>query len=278
MVNLKLTGRSGCDLEIIEKSNEFLVRKTSKKTTYNQRLILQAKKQKAFINDSFFLAPKVFSIIDDETTSFFDMEYVAGEKYSDYLVRISKQELDRFIDSIISYIDNNLANSIIKKADQDIFINKALALKKELGDSNKQINILLDQLIKKTPFTPVPHGGCHGDLTFSNMIFSGEKVYFIDFLDSFFDSPLIDIVKLRQDTCFYWTLLIDTELEAYKKSKMLQIMKYFDGRLYQVFEKHNYFLPWYNYLQCFNLLRILPYINHKHENELVINALNTIKL
>ena len=48
----------------------------------------------------------------------------------------------------------------------------------------------------------IPVGTCHGDLTFSNILFNGNNYYLIDFLDSFIESPLLDIVKLRQDTAW----------------------------------------------------------------------------
>lgn len=277
-LNLKLLGRSGCHIEIHTDNDYYFVRKSSKNSTYNQRLILQAEKQKAFTNYSLFFAPKVLSITADQGNVYFDMEYIAGEKYSEYFVRNTKQEIDSFLANIISYITNNFEKSEIKKPDNNIFINKANSLKQELKGSDLEVEKLLNKLIDKIPDTPIPHGDCHGDLTFSNMIFSEKKIYFVDFLDSFFNSPLIDIVKLRQDTCFYWTLMVVDELEPYKKNKMLQIMKYIDEHLLHAFSGYSYFQPWYNYLQCFNLMRILPYINAKQEQELVIKALNTIKL
>lgn len=276
--NLKLSGRSGCNLDIVAKDTGFIVRKFSKDVSYNQRLILQAQKQQTFIQSSVFYSPKILRIAEDADIAFFDMQYVAGEKYSEYFVHITKQEIDVFITNIISYISNNLANSEIKIPDKSIFIKKSNSLKKVLKDSSMFVHSMLNQLIEKIPETPVPIGECHGDLTFSNMIFSGKKVYLVDFLDSFFNSPLIDMVKLRQDTCYFWTLMIDDELETYKRNKMLQIMSYIDEQLFKAFATYDFFKPWYNYLQCFNLLRILPYVNEEKEKELVLNALKTIKL
>ncbi len=54
----------------------------------------------------------------------------------------------------------------------------------------------------------MPVGICHGDLTFSNMLFNGNNYYLIDFLDSFVESPLLDIVKLRQDSAYLWSQLM----------------------------------------------------------------------
>lgn len=276
-VNFKLSGRSGCNLDLIAEHNSFIVRKYSKNSGYNQRLVLQAEKQKGFREFGIFRAPDIIQIINDELV-YFDMKYVAGEKYSEYFGRITKQELDGFISNIIDYLNNNISNSEITIPDNTIFIKKVNSLQQELGSGNAEVNNLLNKLIKNIPETPIPHGNCHGDLTFSNMIFSGGRIYLIDFLDSFFNSPMIDIVKLRQDTSFFWTLLIDNELELFKRNKMRQIMGYIDTQLIKAFSSYSFFNPWYNYLQSFNLLRILPYIKVQQERELVSKALKTIQL
>ncbi len=275
--DLKLTGRSGCELEIVSTKNTFVVRKNSKNHDYNQRLILQAQKQASFELSSIFHAPKVFQIHEKEGNTFFEMEYIPGEKYSEYFSRISKQEIDHVISKLIEFIQHNLSKSSIRLPDHLIFTEKAKILQQQLA-GEPILNHVLHQLIAKIPDSDLPMGYCHGDLTFSNMIFSGAKVYFVDFLDSFINSPLIDIVKLRQDTCFYWTVMIDAELEVYKKNRMFQIMKYCDEKIYCAFSENTYFQKWYNYLQAFNLLRIVPYIEAEQEKKLVINALNTIKL
>ena len=39
---------------------------------------------------------------------------------------------------------------------------------------------------------------CHGDLTYENMIIKQNNLYFIDFLDGYVDSKLLDISKIFQ--------------------------------------------------------------------------------
>lgn len=57
----------------------------------------------------------------------------------------------------------------------------------------------------------MPVGVCHGDLTFSNILFNGNNYYLIDFLDSFIEAPLLDIVKIRQDSAHLWSQLMYTK-------------------------------------------------------------------
>lgn len=56
----------------------------------------------------------------------------------------------------------------------------------------------------------VPLGPCHGDLTLSNLIFDPlSGVTLIDFLDTFLESPLQDVAKLKQDFVYGWSFRRD---------------------------------------------------------------------
>ena len=276
---LVLDGRSGCAVEILKRPEVTLVRKRSMSEHYNERLIIQANKQQSFIPRSIFLAPKVFLHNTIGSDTYFEMEYVPGEKYSDYLTRISKQDLDSLIQRIFNYLEYNLVESEYDICNSDLFIKKAEQIREALirkGQINEYVNNVIENLINDVPYGNIPLGYCHGDFTFSNMIFFNGKVYLIDFLDSFVNSPLIDIVKLRQDTCFKWTLLIDHDTDMYKKDKTWQIMNYIDECIVSNFQNNSYYNMWYSYLQKFNLIRILPYISDIKETELVIESLKTL--
>ena len=87
--NLKLEGRSGCPIKIIDNGINIVVNKASSNSDYNDRLIKQAIKQNTF--NSWYsdfeniTTPKVYKM--GYTTSgiaFFEMEYAKGEKFSDY--------------------------------------------------------------------------------------------------------------------------------------------------------------------------------------------------
>lgn len=276
--NLVLSGRSGCKVEIIKNDGATVVRKSSFVESYNTRLIRQVQKQKSFIPNSIFNTPEVLYENSDDPF-YFDMEYIPGEKYSDLFIRLSKNDLDIIVKHLIKYFDDNLKQSIKSECDISVFKNKAESLKKELsakGKLDSYINMVLDGLIFDIPHFPFPFGYCHGDFTFSNMIFLNGSVFLVDFLDSFINSPLIDLVKLRQDTCFKWTLLIDNETEHYKRDKSWQIMNYFDNIITDHFFKNPFYIAWYTYLQKFNLLRILPYLSEKKEIQIIINSLKTL--
>lgn len=52
----------------------------------------------------------------------------------------------------------------------------------------------------------IPIGPCHGDLTLSNIIYKpSHGIILIDFLDTFLETPLQDVAKLKQDFCYGWS-------------------------------------------------------------------------
>ena len=60
--------------------------------------------------------------------------------------------------------------------------------------------------LRSFDFSFVPRSSCHGDLTLENIIVTtNNELYLIDFLDSFYDSWMIDIAKLLQDLELKWS-------------------------------------------------------------------------
>lgn len=103
----------------------------------------------------------------------------------------------------------------------------------------------------------MPVGMCHGDLTFSNILFNGNNYYLIDFLDSFIEAPLADIVKLRQDTAWQWSPLMYTK--PYDPIRLGLIFKKIDTALEEHFGHYEWYRAWYGPMQLMNFLRILQY-------------------
>lgn len=275
--SLKLKGRSGCNLELFSRDCSYIVRKYSKDKNYNQRLFAQAEKQRSFKFTSNFYSPKVIDVIEDKENDYFEMIYVPGQKYSEYFLNCTTYELDQLIRDFISLINTELERSNLVKISEDIYLNKLksiVTVVKSKTSPNRSILKILDYLENEIPSTLIPIGPCHGDLTLSNVIFSNHKLFLIDFLDSFIESPLIDIVKLRQDTKFYWSLMLDTDIPSYQRNKIIQALRYFDNIIDNYFKEKDYYRNWYNYLEKFNLIRILPYLEDKYEIEFVMDALN----
>ena len=99
------------------------------------------------------------------------------------------------------------------------------------------------------------------DLTFSNILFNGNNYYLIDFLDSFIESPLLDMVKIRQDTRYRWsTLMYEGEFD---ETRFHIVADTIDHQLDGAFKQYTWYRTFYHTLQLMNFLRILQYAKEK---------------
>jgi aminoglycoside phosphotransferase (APT) family kinase protein len=269
-LQIKLEGRSGCPIIIVEEGGKVYVNKESSNISYNDRLNKQAFKQvsfKHFCSEGMSLcAPEVYNIgVARNGMAFFDMEYARGEKFSDYFPSLSLSQLDSIVNIFIDYFNYAIENSTLMEVTIELTNFKTEEIQKKVMPmehySDELKRSLFYYLYNKKPNVLLPQGFCHGDFTFSNMLFKENgQIYIFDFLDSFIESPLIDLIKLRQDTKFLWSILIDEKLEGHKIIKVLQILKYMDSRLVSFLDELSADIGhWHTYLEIFNLARIMPY-------------------
>lgn len=281
-----MEGRSGCKLEVVRDGSHVVIKKYSSSVGYNKRLLKQANKQQTFYNNlpagNIFATAKVIETFSSENSlAWFSMPYLFAEKYSNYLEHASVVDLKKLLIPILDYFNSNIKNSVSQKIKQSIILAKIeelrLKVSENLNINNKDYFLyILQYLSTNIPDRALPIGPCHGDFTFSNILFGDNKIYLLDFLDSFIESPLIDIVKLRQDTCFKWSIMLEKEMPLYKKNKLIQTFNYLDEKIAMFCNEQMDMNKWYNYLQIFNLLRIVPYLNSSAEIFFIENSLRQL--
>ncbi len=191
-----LVGHSGCSLRI---ENDKVV-KTSPDINYNKRLYDQFLKQDKFYSNKIF-TPKIYkSYYDDDGLFTFVMQYIRGQSFNYHLIKKPFAESLILLEILLDYIKSNLLNS-------DDFISNDVILKKlnHISKKEKIDDVILNFLIQKIPILKIKKGYCHGDFTFENILISSNKIYLIDFLDSYVQSPLQDISKLYQDFYSLWS-------------------------------------------------------------------------
>ena len=223
---INLSGHSGCNVMLYNN----VVRKISPTLEYNNRLKTQMEKQQSF-SHHILKSPKIFDWGYNENGMFyFDMEYIHGINLNTYF---QKERLHKCID-VINLVTSfqtcvekiNIKEQVINKI-QNINVNDDI---KEMLTSNSWV---------------IDSGYSHGDLTFENIIIKENKIYLIDFLDSFISGPLIDEAKLLQDIFCYWSFKDPT---LTPKRKLLAVSEKFNSK------QHYYML-------LLHLVRIIPYIN-----------------
>lgn len=200
-------GQSSSKLELLKNSDgKYLVKKygsiARSKNQYN-------KHKEALKNGILpFKAPSIIGEFDTKTNSYV-MEYIRGNPLGIFISDTSSLEMNSVSDTICNYlsasfegnsIDLNLnnqfqvkLNSIIDKITEHHGVNKIFS---ELA--------IFCQLINQEQ--EYPCGWNHGDLSFENIVVvdNSLELYGLDFLDSPFESPLIDFGRLWLDSNFGW--------------------------------------------------------------------------
>jgi hypothetical protein len=94
------------------------------------------------------------------------------------------------------------------------------------------------------------------------MIYMKGDLYLIDFLDSFIDSPLIDLAKLKQDLFYDWTLDCHIDYTQNQRLRIKQICR----RIWRAVENEmsqSILTEEFRIVEALNFLRIEPYTKNE---------------
>ena len=287
-MEIQIAGHSGCHLEVKKNDGVLRVLKRSGDSSYNDRLKRQMDKQIKFAtfqsNEDLFKTAVVvdYGLEKNSNLFWFLMDYIRGEKATEYFARIDVFALKETTRNYLDYFEEAIEQSKIAPCPKNIIESKIEELKYKYSDivgiPKEFLSSLLNYLSTEIPESDIYSGNCHGDFSLSNQLYTQEGVILLDFLDSFIESPIIDIAKLRQDTQLKRILLIDVGLEVWKKSRANLAFSYLDDILSQFVSKDPILQAWSTYMQVFNLARIIPYTsNQKELDYLKININKLIK-
>ena len=257
------TGLSGCSLELI---NDRVLRKYSPTTDYNSRLLSQADKQVVFGNRIYknIDAPKVYDI----QQNYFDMEYIAGKSFEEFFSSASVNDVEFVVSTLFDYFDTLISTARSFDATNKI-LTKIDSLKEK--SSHKKYIEFLRKYVEDNKII-VPHTFCHGDLTFANIIFHKNRLFFIDFLDCYVDTFLSDLVKLKQDLHHLWAV---RNQDVYS-NRIHQIYQYIWDKLevrYESFMNESFHI-----LDAMNALRIEPYLTSDDQRVILEGIVKSTEL
>lgn len=259
MRSIDLGGHSGCKILLCEEDdNNVFVRKISSDAYYNKRLIIQAEKQKEFSTthkNTSIKAPAVLSNgYTDQGLFYFDMEYVQGITMAEYMKNIEVGKVRSICETIVKNIVAKPDNQT--EVDESVFQNKIHSLKDKLVAKNNPIIDCALDMLKHHSWARFVKTTCHGDLTLENIIVKDGQLYVIDFLDSFYDSWIMDISTIMQDVQTMWSYRYQGEVEI---NTTLRLMVFRDILMETVKENapDDYIEVYYALL--LKLIRIFPY-------------------
>lgn len=284
---IEVQGHSGCDIQVKRENNQLFVFKSTDDPKYFNRLILQAEKQKkaSEYKMQFIRVPSVHEILRSEDSVIVKMDYVYSKNFVEFFENAGFEQVNYLIGALIMLLEKeiddseikNISSEIVKVKFEDVYektLNNSFLQQKEFSVRIKEILDKSASVFSSLPSQlSLPIGICHGDLTFSNILFNGNNYYLIDFLDSFIESPLLDIVKLRQDTAWLWSkLMYQGNLDSIRLKIAFQKI---DEALDSYFAtKYQWYLDYYRQMELMNFLRILQYAHKKEVTEYLISTLN----
>lgn len=283
MNELKIKGHSGCALNVVESPDGRLLVEKGCEESYIERLKKQQEKQQEthqlVVNGTY----KDISVPSSEwKDNKILMDYIHSMSFVEYFERAAINDLKKLTNILINYIDTELSLSEIKTIEKDKFIKKIESVQETCGHNelvdvkkvNKYFTLCKAKVLSYDEIN-IPIGVCHGDLTFSNMLFTDSGMYLIDFLDSFVETPLQDIVKIRQDSKYGWSTMMTNQ--KYNIVHVKMVLNYIDNCISSYFEKYDFY-KYYDMLQYINILRILPYVKEQKVYERICEILDSIKL
>lgn len=266
---LEIKGYSNSNICLFEKDDKFLIKKSGNN---KERLERQKIKQQQFINkiQKNILMKQLFSsptIIEGDD---FIMEFCEGDSVLDIIEYRKTDVISDFLEKLEIFLTWEFNNAFIQKIDKSILINK---LSEIFTEYPRKIEII--DKINKIENICIPIGFCHGDFTFSNMIFS-NKIILIDFLDSYIESPVQDLAKLLQEINLYWT--INMSIVSRDLTKLKIGYEYIKTKTNAMIKKLcNIYKIDYKILKIFYIIvlfRIFPYIKDKIIYELLTKELD----
>lgn len=262
-----LSGHSGCGLKLYRSENMLFVRKDSGNPGYNRRLKKQCIKQQRFRLGG-VKTPEVLGCGQKNGLFYFDMEFLNGVTLAEYMNCIKIKEINHLISLLFKSLP--LASSQNNPRANKIFHNKIAGLRQSIGKTDALAAKALQKL-EKYDYSNIPASYCCGDLTLENIILSEDKqVYLIDFLDSFYNSWMIDVAKLLQDLELRWSYRhskidfnLNMRLAVAREALIENISEFSDGRQMLLSIYH---------LLLLNVLRIYPYAKDAVTAEFLQNA------
>ncbi len=258
MNSLNLGGHSGCGIYLVELDDgSVFVRKTSKDPAYNGRLQAQCAKQRSFAGNRIHAPAVLKEGIDEEGRFYFDMEYIQGVTLAEYVKTMEigkiKGLVATLVESLVSRTDGEIAD---KDRIRTCFQNKLEDLSRNLKDANNLHVAAAMELLRRHDWGNIPATACHGDLTLENIIVRNDQLYLIDFLDSFYDSWVLDMGTLLQDVQAMWSY---RKAKSVSMNTVLRLLVFRDLLLDAVKRIDPGYLIEIYYALLMKLVRIYPY-------------------
>ena len=284
-MEIEIRGHSGCQIDIVNGGDSLFINKSTRDKNYIPRLYKQALKQcnASKIAYQHIRVPKIYGIERMDEYLNIKMEYIYSKNYVDYFEDAGFDQISYFIKALKIFIDSEIENSKMTPINKNVVINKYndvcdKVAKNDFISKDTDIKIILEKssivFNELDEEINIPVGQSHGDFTYSNILFNGNNYYLIDFLDSFLESPLLDLVKIRQDSNYGWSQLMYGH--DFDSVRMRIISDKIDKEIDIYYSNYDWYNKYYSTFQLMNFLRVIQYAKEERTVAFLKNVLNSI--
>lgn len=284
-MKLKLLGNSGCSISLVTLDDRLCVRKSAPSAAYGERLRKQIEKQRAALAHNRLSTVRVPEIYREDASNggySATMEYLNYLDCLDFVAIASKARIEALSDMLIEYVEGELAASRATPVAVEVFTDKLAQVRAALADPDHRAQQahLISAIETRTrtlgAALELPIGPTHGDLTLSNVMVASDSsaIGVVDFLDSYIETPLIDIAKIRQDSQFHWSRLMS--LDSIDEARYGIVMGHIDRRIDAHFRQYAWYRDHLDLMQAINLARIFPYARSDEVNLFITKSIRKL--
>jgi serine/threonine protein kinase len=256
-------GQSGDRVFIIDRPGNAAVRKEVGSSDSHARLRLQFEKH-SFASDNGNMEPiQVPKIVSSMDASGYTMEYVHGVPIGQLLTHGSRRQLLKIADVLGDYFERHVNQAEGTSIEDQVRLKVAqlVSIYDTMTDQiSKSLGLdALDRLAEYFTTADLSSSWNHGDLSLENLLFQPEteKVFAIDFLDSPFDTILLDAGRLWLDVGQGWWG-DGIRPVATSQANLFELRSKLSSRLASLgISRHD--LDAFSTLSC---LRVLPYTHN----------------
>lgn len=207
--------------------------------------------------DNFFSVPKILS---EFTNGAYYMQYMHAAPLGIELDSMSLEEVKEVTEKLVKYFEKCFTVEVRKKDVNTSLLNiKLNDLAMNPCSNDLLYSKALDFLRISLPAVRVPDGWNHGDLSLDNILINHDNfdLIFVDFLNSPFDSPLIDLGRILLDVKFgWWKNSLNPSLTWITNSK------YISRRIIGLGVEFGIPRSTIDYFIIFAALRVIPYTSN----------------
>ena len=265
-------GQSNSTLELISRDGLAFVRKSSTDST---RLKKQYEKHNNLEFDLIYPlhAPKVVTPFDGNS---YEMEFVHGTPFGLALNRLRLDQvkmvasiLSEFFDGIFDVSKSEPSQSLRLYQKIQSFSSNQSVLDFQFGEKSVEL------LVRYCDEIQILNGWNHGDFSYDNTLIqfnSGPiKVFTLDFLDSPFESPLIDLGRFWLDSEHGWW-----DFDNNKSATWSLNNRIIGSEVMKVAHRRGISTSTVEYFALFACLRIVPYLTSPHRISFIQLAIESL--